>query len=186
MRRQFNNLVSVIYSAFRIAMYKLMYGSNFKSGFIERISPNVVLEFNRGSKVILGKRIRVHSGSKIKVRPGAELTVGNNVKMNYYCIVACHDSVRIGDGTEFGPSVYVYDHDHDYKKGLNSNSDKEAFTHSPIEIGKDCWIGANSIILQGSRIGDNCVIGAGSIIKGNVPSNTIVIQKRNVYHSNLK
>ena len=67
---------------------------------------------------MLGNKIRVHSGSKIKVREGAELNIGDNVKINYYCIIACHEKISIGEGTEFGPSVYLYDHDHDYKKGF--------------------------------------------------------------------
>lgn len=178
MRRQFNNLVSVTYSALRIGIYKLLNGTSFKSSLIERISPNVVLEFNKGSKVTLGKKIRVHSGSKIKVRSGAELNIEDNVKINYYCIIACQDRIKIGEGTEFGPSVYLYDHDHDYRKGLNANSNEESFKVAPIEIGKNCWIGANTIILRGTKIGDNCVIGAGCVLKGNYPSNSVVVQKR--------
>lgn len=178
MRRQFNNIISVSYSALRIVIYKLLNGVSFKSSLIERISPNVVLEFNKGSKVTLGKKIRVHSGSKIKVRSGAELNIGDNVKINYYCIIACRDKISIGEGTEFGPSVYLYDHDHDYKKGLCANSDEESFKKAPIEIGKNCWIGANTVILRGTKIGDNCVIGAGCVLNGTYSDNTVIVQKR--------
>lgn len=178
MRRQFNNFISVGYSILRICLCKIVNGVDFQAGLVERISPNVVLEFNKGSKVSFGKKIRVHSGSKIKVRPGAELIIEDNVKINYYCIVVCQDRIKIGEGTEFGPSVYLYDHDHDYKTGLSVNSNKETFKRTPIEIGKNCWIGANTVILRGTKIGDNCVIGAGCVIKGNVPNDTILIQKR--------
>lgn len=178
MRRQFNNFVSVAYSALRIGIYKILNGSNFQSGLVERISPNVVLEFNKGSKVALGKKIRVHSGSKIKVRSGAELNIGDNIKINYYCIIACHEKISIGEGTEFGPSVYLYDHDHDYRKGFSANSDEECYKKAPIIIGKNCWIGADTVILRGTTIGDNCVIGAGCIVRGDVPANSILVQKR--------
>ena len=178
MRRRFNNIVSVAYSALRMGLYKILIGSNFKSGIIERISPNVVLEFNKGSRVSLGKKIRIHSGSKLKVRPGARLIIGDNVKINYFCIIACQDSIKIGDGTEFGPSVYLYDHDHDYKAGLSSNSDEESFKKAPIIIGKNCWIGANTIILRGTKIGDNSVVGAGCVLKGNYPDGSVIVQKR--------
>lgn len=178
MRRQINNLTSVIYSALRIGIYKILNRSGFQSGLVERISPNVVLEFNKGSNVKLGKKIRIHSGSKVKVRPGAELMIEDNVKINYYCIIACQDQIKIGEGTEFGPSVYLYDHDHDYTKGLNSNSDEESFKTAPIVIGKHCWIGANTVILRGTQIGDNCIIGAGSIVKGIVPNGSVLVQQR--------
>jgi len=34
------------------------------------------------------------------------------------------------------------------------------------------------VILKGTIIEDNCVIGAGSVIKGEIPANSTVIQKR--------
>ena len=49
---------------------------------------------------------------------------------------------------------------------------------APVEIGNNVWIGANTIILRGTKIGDNCVIGAGSIVKGNVLSNSVFLQKK--------
>lgn len=178
MRRNINNIISITYTAFRLLVYKIIHRKNFQSGLIERISPDVVLEFNRGSQVSLGKYIRVHSGSKIKVRPGAKLSVGDNVKINYFCIMVCQDEIQIGKGTEFGPSVYLYDHDHDYRKGLNADSDKECFQKAPITIGENCWIGANTVILRGTTIGDNCVVGAGCVLKGDFPDNSIIVQKR--------
>lgn len=71
----------------------------------------------------------------------------------------------------------IFDHDYDYK-------DKNAFEKGkhiskPIVIGKNCWIGAGSIILKGSQIGDNCIVGAGSVIKGKYEDNQIIIQRRN-------
>nr|WP_279310980.1 acyltransferase [Ruminococcus sp. D55t1_190419_H1] len=40
-------------------------------------------------------------------------------------------------------------------------------------IGKNVFIGMNSIILMGSNIGDNVIIGAGSVVSGRIPSNTV-------------
>jgi len=41
-------------------------------------------------------------------------------------------------------------------------------------IGKNCFIGINSIVLPGITIGDNVVIAAGSVVTKNVPSNSLV------------
>lgn len=174
MRRQFNNIISVAHSAIRFGILKLLNGKNFKANIVERFSPNVVVEMTRGAKVKLGKMVRAHSGCKFKVRRNAELEIGDGVKINYYCIFACHEKITVGAGTEFGPSVYLYDHDHDYKAGLKENKFKSA----PITIGKNCWIGANTVILRGTTIGDNCVIGAGCVISGDIPDNTVFVQRR--------
>lgn len=178
MRRKINNIISVICSMFRMLFYKIFRGSSFKTNLIQRISPNVVLEVNRGSKVKFGKKIRIHSGCKVKVRKNAKLLIEDNVKINYYCIIVCHNEIEIGQGTEFGPSVYLYDHDHDYRKGLSADSDGEKYKSSKIRIGKNCWIGANTVILRGTELGDNCIVGAGSVLKGKYADNSVVVQKR--------
>ncbi len=41
-------------------------------------------------------------------------------------------------------------------------------------IGKNCFIGGESLILPGVTIGDNCVIGAGSVVTKDVPPRSIV------------
>ena len=178
MRRLVNNSISVLFSLVKFSLMKIFNWNTFLFSPVERFSPNVVTEFNRGSKVTLGKRVRVHSGCKIKVRGGANLHIGSNAKINYNCIIICHNKIDIGDGTEFGPSVYLYDHDHDYRVGFSADSNKEVFVSEPIVIGKNCWIGANTVILRGTQIGDNCVVGAGCVVKGKYGAGSIIIQKR--------
>ena len=47
-------------------------------------------------------------------------------------------------------------------------------TRKGVEIGKDCWIGANVCILDGVKIGDKCIVAAGAVVNKDVPSNSIV------------
>ena len=173
-RRRLGNVISVLFTLIKFSIMKVVLGKGFKFDIIERFSPNVVTEFNKGSKVVLGKKVRVHSGSKLKARPGARLCLGDGVKMNYNCIVVCRSEITIGAGTEFGPSVYVYDHDHDFRVGLS----KDEIANDSVTIGKNCWIGANTVILRGTSIGDNTVVGAGCVIKGDYPSDSVIVQKR--------
>lgn len=42
------------------------------------------------------------------------------------------------------------------------------------KIGKNCFIGINSIILMGAQIGDNVIVGAGSVVHGNIPDNVVI------------
>ncbi|WNV76008.1 acyltransferase [Geodermatophilus sp. DSM 44513] len=41
-------------------------------------------------------------------------------------------------------------------------------------IGRNCFIGARSMILPGVRVGDNCIVGAGSVVTKDVPPRTVV------------
>lgn len=174
MRRQLGNVISVLVSAVRLLGLKLILNKDFTAPWIQRISPNVVLEFSRKAKVRFGRKVRIHSGTKIKARGGACMDIGDNVRVNYNCIFVAHEHIEIGDGTEFGPSVYIYDHDHDYRAGLKNDK----FRKSAVVIGKNCWIGANTVILRGTKLGDNCVVGAGCVIKGDYPAGSVIVQKR--------
>ena len=44
---------------------------------------------------------------------------------------------------------------------------------APIIIGKNCFVGCNTLILKGVAIGDNSTVGAGSVVTKNIPANVI-------------
>lgn len=176
MHRKINNVISVFVSFVRCIVLKIFHFNSFFFKGIERFSPNVSIELDRGGNISLGRRVRAHSGVKIKVRKKACLVIGDNVSFNYNCMVFCRDKIEIGEGVEFGPGVLIYDHDHDYKTEGGIKAGK--FLVKPVIIGANAWIGANTVILRGSVIGENAVIGAGSIIKGKVPAGSVFIQKR--------
>lgn len=75
----------------------------------------------------------------------------------------------------FGHNVLVFDHDHNASDGFASPNN---FDLNVVMIGKNVWIGANSVILKGVRIGDNSIIAAGSVVTKDVPNSTIFIQKK--------
>ena len=91
-------------------------------------------------------------------------------------MLTCRANIKIGNHVQFSPNVMVYDHDHDFRAAGGVKSMK--YRSTPIVIGNNVWIGANTVILRGSCIGNNCVIGAGSVIHGEYEDNSIVIQKR--------
>ena len=45
----------------------------------------------------------------------------------------------------------------------------------PIHIGKNCWLGAGTVVVPGVSIGDNTVIGAGSIVTKDIPANVVAV-----------
>ena len=174
MRRLLGNIVSVIHSFIRLCFLKLFHFRSLKFHLVERISPNVIVEMNKNASLVLGRGVRIHSGCKLKARNGSCISIGEGVKINYNCIIVSRESINIDTGVEFGPGVFVYDHDHDYRGGIKESG----FQTAPISIGENSWIGANSIILRGTNIGKNCVVAAGSVVKGNVPDNSLFLQKR--------
>lgn len=46
--------------------------------------------------------------------------------------------------------------------------------HKDVYIGRNCFIGGNSIILPGVNIGNNCIVAAGATVSKSVPDGSIV------------
>lgn len=65
--------------------------------------------------------------------------------------------VHIAEGTYIAFDVAILSHD--MTRALKTDT----------RVGKNCFIGARSIILPGVTIGDNCVIGSGSVVTKDVP-----------------
>lgn len=155
------SIISVAYTEIKFLFLKLAYGSRFCYKGIQRFSPITEISLSPKAYLKLGNKVRAHTGTRIKVRDNAKIVIGNDVAFNYNCLMVAHERIEIGDGCEIGPGVLFYDHDHDFHG--KSVKGKEYRT-KPIIIGKNCWIGANVIILSGVTIGNECVIAAGTIV----------------------
>ena len=42
-------------------------------------------------------------------------------------------------------------------------------------MGRNCWLGANVVVVPGVTIGDNVVVGAGSVVTKDLPDNVIAV-----------
>lgn len=103
---------------------------------------------------------------------GANLTIGHNVGMSSPTIW-CDERIIIGNDVRIGALVTIMDTDcHSLKYEDRMNGDKKTKTR-PVVIEEGVLIGAQSIVLKGSRIGAHSVIGAGSVVCGNIPSDCI-------------
>ncbi|WP_246527625.1 DapH/DapD/GlmU-related protein [Pseudarthrobacter albicanus] len=53
-------------------------------------------------------------------------------------------------------------------------SERPGSARDRIEIGRDVWIGASSVVLSGIIIGEGAVVAAGSVVTKDVPAYSIV------------
>lgn len=176
MNKYFRGCVCGVNGFFKVVALKLFHIHGFHSPLLCFCSPFSEITIERGSNCKFGRKFRMRGGSRIRVRKGASLSIGNDISVNHGCMIVCRDNIEIGDYVQFGPNVLIYDHDHDYRAEGGVKAGK--FVTSPVKIGNNVWIGANSVILRGTEIGDNCVFGAGSIIKGKYDSDSVIVQKR--------
>ncbi len=176
MNKYVRAVVVVPCGVIKMCWTKLFHMSDFHGSPVCMISPHTEITVDKGAKLSIGKMFKMRDGAKIRVRKGAECVIGNNTSVNSNNMIVCHDKVVIGDGVELSPNVQIYDHDHDFR--CEGGIKARKYKTSPVVIGNNVWIGANTVILRGTTIGDNCVVGAGSIVKGEYPAGTAIVQKR--------
>lgn len=176
MNKYVRALIHIPCGMLKMGVIKLLHGHDFQTQIVSAVSPLTEISLDRGAKLAIGGRFRMRDGAKIRVRKEGVCTIGNNVSVNSNNMIACHESITIGDNVQFSPNVQIYDHDHDFRAEGGISAMK--YKCSPVEIGNDCWIGANSVILRGTKLGDHCVVGAGCVIKGEYPAGSIIVQKR--------
>ena len=90
---------------------------------------------------------------------GCHIFAGDNLYINYDCIILDCNTVHFGNNVLLGPRVQIYTAYHP----LN-----------PIDrfkIGDNVWIGGAAIVCQGVSIAENTTSGAGSVVTRNIPAN---------------
>lgn len=178
MLRLFNNILSILRGVLFYFFTRFLNPGKVSGGRKLIKFRDAAIHCGKGSKLILGKAIRLGEHSVISVLNGGELEIKKGVGIGRGNSIVCHEAITIGEDTILGPNVMVYDHDHIYDEKYGVN--KKKFRTKPVYIGEHCWIGANAVILKGTTIGNRCVIGAGAVVKGNYPDNSLITQKRDI------
>lgn len=151
--------------------------------------------FNKkGAQISLGDNVTVkssflsnlvglYSRTIIVTRaPGAKIEIGDNVGISGATIYA-RKGIYIGDNTAIGGNCKILDNDfhpietEERIKLLSSKNGGDATDLIPskeIHIGRNCFIGCNTIILKGTVLGDNCVVGAGAVVSGKFDDNCVI------------
>ncbi len=103
---------------------------------------------------------------------GKNITIEDNVYINFGCVILDCAEVFIGANSLLGPNIGIYP--------VNHAIDAEERIHGgcfgkPVHIGKNVWLGGDVKILAGVTIGDNTIIGTGSIVTKDIPANVIAV-----------
>lgn len=130
---------------------------------------------HRGSIITIGKRFENrnwtfsnplginHSTILSTWKKGAVIKIGNDVGISGGSIVAA-DKIEIGDGTLIGANATIIDTDF-HPLGAGRRYSTKDIKSKPVKIGKNVFIGMNSIILKGVNIPNNAIVPAGAVIR---------------------
>ena len=102
---------------------------------------------------------------------GFNIEFGDNVYINFDCVILDCAKVKIGDNCLIAPQVGIYAATHpvlleERMTGLEYAKD--------IVIGNNCWLGGHSTICPGVTLGNNVIVAAGSVVTKSFGDNVII------------
>lgn len=168
-------------------MTKVEYGKNLllkgmpvifnKGGAKLKIGKNVTIKSS-----FLSNLVGLYSRTIIVTRAlGAVIEIGDNVGISGATIYA-RKGIYIGENTCIGGNCKILDNDFhpievEARNQLLRDSkggDSDLVPSKEIRIGKNCFLGCNSIVLKGTVLGDGCVVGAGAVVSGKFEENCVI------------
>jgi acetyltransferase-like isoleucine patch superfamily enzyme len=142
-----------------------------------RVSALADLEHSeRGSKLHIGRAAMIDAFVKVKFAGGA-----GDVVIGDHCYVNSGTVIYSGHGVTLGPNVLI-------AANCTLAATNHAFAdparpirlqgfmqgRGGIVVEDDVWIGAGSVLLDGTLVGRGAVIGAGTIVTGHIPPFAVV------------
>lgn len=129
----------------------------------------------RGSKLFVGQHSVIDSFVKIKFAGGSgDICIGDYCYVNSGTVFYSGNGIQIGSDVSIAANCVFAPVNHAYDK-INLPIRKQGFLPSKggIVIEDDVWIGAGSIILDGTIIRKGAIIGAMSLVRGEISSYSI-------------
>ncbi len=119
-----------------------------------------------------------HGGARLKIEPpfrcdyGTNLWLGDDVYVNFNCVILDCAAVHIGDRVLIGPNVQILAATHPLQVAARRSGQESAH---PVTIEDDVWLGAGVIVGPGVTIGAGAVVGAGSVVVRDIPPGVLAV-----------
>ena len=140
------------------------------------IDDNVVLDAKGDDNVTLriADNTIIGRNSAI-VCKGGVIEISDSVNISVNCTVISESQLSIGPKTLVGGHCYIIAGGN---HGIEFNGvpfvDQPRIQKGGVNILENCWLGAQSTILDGTKIGPNAVVGAAALVNRDVAENTVV------------
>jgi acetyltransferase-like isoleucine patch superfamily enzyme len=124
-----------------------------------------ILGFNRSVPWPISPFFKITNHKNIIFSPN-EL---NNFQSNGCYFQSTYAKIYIGEGVQIASNVGLITSNHDLE-----DLDKRAKA-SDIILGKDSWIGMNSVVLPGVELGEHTIVAAGAIVTKSFKEGYVVL-----------
>jgi acetyltransferase-like isoleucine patch superfamily enzyme len=167
-----------IRNALYTRIFRLYYQNKFKNfGNNSRII--LPLNLNGIKNISIGENVFVAYKSWLASVPltgesECELIIGDGSSIGNFNHIYATKSIVIGKNVLTADKVYISDNLHGYEDVSIPISHQQIKQIGTVIIGDGTWLGENVCII-GAKIGKNCVIGANSVVTKDVPDFCVVV-----------
>jgi len=171
----------VNYYSIKEKIYKIIYSPIYKI-FFKKVGRNIFiykpLKIQGFKRIEIGDNVIIQYKTWLAAKPltgrHCQLIIGEDTAIgNFNHIYATH-SIKIGKNVLTADKVYISDNLHSYKD-INIPIIKQPIKQiNEVIIGDGTWIGENVCII-GAHIGKNCVIGANSVVTKDIPDYSVAV-----------
>lgn len=102
------------------------------------------------------------------------LDISTNCAIGDFCHISAIKSVVIEDSVLIANNVYISDNLHEYRDITTPIIRQPIILKGPVRVGQGSWIGEN-VCIMGANVGKNCVIGANSVVTTDIPDYSVAV-----------
>ena len=148
------------------------FGRNVKLRFPDAIEGAAWISI--GDNTLIGRHAFLAAHPLSKGGDAALLKIGSGCMLGRSNHIYACESIVIGDSVLTGSGVYISDNTHCYENPTIPIFNQTVIATGPISIGDGTWL-ANNVCVVGVSVGKNCVIGANSVVLTNIPNFCVAV-----------
>lgn len=139
-----------------------------------------------GSKIVGGANVRLSESTQIMPNVmlcsnGGIIKIGKGSEIGMYSRIASVREVQVGNNVITGPHIFIADYNHEYSNpnvSIKFQGNKVVLRQANeplVSIGDGTWLGTNVVIAGSFHIGKNCIIGANSVVTHDIPDYSVAV-----------
>ena len=133
---------------------------------------NIEIRAHESSNIQISENVRIDRGVRLLSTNNSKLIIGKKTAIGLYSVLNGGDNITIGDSCLISGFVYIQTSMHNHKKGQFIK--EQGYSHAPICIENDVWLGAHSTVLPGCKLESGSIIGSNAVVTTSIKSNEIV------------
>jgi acetyltransferase-like isoleucine patch superfamily enzyme len=149
-------------------------GCRLEIGLSAEFRRNIEIRVHKASKVHIGDNVRIDRGVRILATNQSTISLNNGCRIGLYSVFNGGGSISVGNKALVSGFVYLQTSMHKYDNKHKSVQD-QGFTHAPVVLEDDTWLGTHVVVLPGVTISKGAVVGSNAVVVRDVSENQVVV-----------